>query len=499
MKRNKFSLSHTRLLSCDMGELIPIGLTEVLPGDTIQQASTCLVRLAPMLAPIMHQVNVHIAHFFVPHRLVWSGWENFITGGPDGNNTDTPPYAVLPAGPQAGQIYDYMGVPPVTNASVNVSALPGRGYNLIWNEWYRDQDLQTARIVNLTSGNDSSFIGQLARVNWEKDYFTSARPWEQKGPTVTIPLGTTAPIVVKGPLPVGAQLVKTNTNNTGVGALSPAALFGTNASSQLQRDDTDVNVFIDVSPSHYVDLQNASAVTVNILRQALAIQRFEEARARYGSRYTEYLRYLGVRSSDARLQKPEYLGGGRYPIQISEVLSSQTGVAGEPLGTMGGHGIGAARSARFRRFFEEHGFIHSLMSIRPKAIYQDGLHRHWTRWTKEDYFQKELQHIGQQKVLNKEVWFQTSAPDGVFGYQDRYDEYRSHPSTVHGEFRTSLLNFWHLARTFAAQPALNNTFVTCTPTEVPFAVPSKDVAQVMVRNSIQARRIVSKTGSSFIL
>jgi len=249
-------------------------------------------------------------------------------------------------------------------------------------------------------------------------------------------------------------------------------------------------------PQVYADLSDASAVTVNILREALALQRFEEARARYGSRYVEYLRYLGVRSSDARLQRPEYLGGGRQSIQFSEVLQTAEGT--DPVGELRGHGIGTLRSNRYRRFFEEHGYIVTCLSVRPKTIYAQGLARHFNRRVKEDFWQRELQHIGQQEILNKEVYAAAASPNNTFGYQDRYDEYRRTESTIAGEYRSSLLDFWHMARIFASEPALNADFVKCVPTERNFAVPSQDVLYVMAKHSIQARRLVAASGQSFI-
>lgn len=487
MKRSKFSLSNTHLLSCDMGELIPVGLTEVLPGDSIQQNTTCMVRFAPMLAPVMHPVHVQLAHWFVPHRLVWDDWENFITGGPTG--TDASVFPTIPvASAGIGTLTDYFGLP--VSIALSVSALPYRGYALIFNEWYRDQDLTTALPIQTTSGVDNITSQQLQNVAWEKDYYTSARPWEQKGPTITLPLGTTAPIVKVADVTVQkVRRIDTDApvaNNT---------TLESDTAGNIQTTTGSVDVWVDVSTSHVTDLTGASAVTVRALREAMALQRFEEARARFGSRYVEYLRYLGVKSSDARLQRPEFLGGGRYPVQFSEVLQTAEGT--DPVGQLAGHGIGVARSNRYRRFFEEHGYIFTLMSVKPKAIYQNGMPRTWNRRTKEDFFQKELQHIGQQAIKNKEVYGAHSLPDGTFGYQDRYDEYRQGESRVCGEFRNTL-NFWHFARAFASNPALNDTFIKCVPTEAPFAVPSADVLQVMVKNSIQARRIVASSGKSFI-
>lgn len=244
-----------------------------------------------------------------------------------------------------------------------------------------------------------------------------------------------------------------------------------------------------------------TAANINDLRLAFALQRYEEARARYGSRYTEYLRYLDVRSSDARLQRPEYLGGGRQTIQFSEVLQTGVTTSGddtEGVGNLRGHGIAAVRSNRYRRFFEEHGYVITLLSVLPKTIYVQGLHRTFNRRTKEDFWQKELQHIGQQEVLNKELYAPHASPDGVFGYQDRYDEYRRTPSRVSGEFRSTELDYWHMARLFDSDPTLNASFVTSDPTKRVNAVQTNDVLWMMINHSMQARRLVASKGTAFI-
>lgn len=495
MKRSKHSLSNYKLLSCDLGELVPIGITEVLAGDSIQQSTNALIRAAPLLAPVMHPVNVSISHWFVPHRLIWEDWESFITGGPDGMDASVFPTIAMPAvtGATVGSLADYFGVPTGV-ANLAVSALPFRAYALIFNEWFRDQDLVTKLTIDETSGVDTTTNTALQNAAWEKDYFTSSRPWEQKGPSITVPLGTSAPVKglginVSDNTPGGSTA---DTKESGGGTVSYTTPWSSGSDTfRMKVQDISGTNYPDVT----TDLTNASAVTVNVLREALALQRYEEARARYGSRYTEYLRYLGVRSSDARLQRPEYLGGGKETIQFSEVL--QTGEGTDPVGTLRGHGISSMRSNRYRRFFEEHGYVITLLTARPKTIYANGLARHWNRRTKEDFWQKELEHIGQQPVLNKEVYAAHATPDGTFGYQDRYDEYRRTFSTIAGEFRTTL-DYWHFARQFGSTPALNADFVKCVPTEEPFAVPSEDVLQIMARHSIQARRLVCATGNSFI-
>lgn len=490
MKRSKFSLSHYKLLTCDMGELVPIGLTEVLPGDTLQQSTSLLVRVSPLLAPVMHPVQVRIHHWFVPHRLVWSNWESFITGGPDGmDNTSHPTCSATWV---EGELSDYLGVPPSVGAE-EVSALPFRGYSLIWNEWYRDQDLQTALVVNKGDGADATTNRTLQNVAWEKDYFTSSRPWTQKGPEVTVPLGGVIDINSTGFSPKFTNAQFTNQPLTMLDSPGNPGEWRVGVTGASAVGD----LVFGTPTGLEADLSSATIVGVNDLRQAFALQRYEEARARYGSRYTEYLRYLGVRSSDARLQRPEYLGGGKQTIQFSEVLQTGPDTSDEGVANLKGHGIGAVRSNRYRRFFEEHGYIFSLMSVKPKTMYAQGLARTWNRRTKEDYFQRELQHIGQQEVLNKELYIDHASPNAVFGYQDRYDEYRRSESGIAGDFR-STLDFWHYARIFGSAPALNADFVKSVPTKRVNAVNTEDVLWVMANHSIQARRLVSGSTRSFI-
>lgn len=489
MKRSKFSLSHYKLLSANMGDLIPIGLTEVLPGDSLQQATSLLLRCSPLLAPVMHPVHVRIHHWFVPHRLVWDSWEDFITGGPDGMNASQHPfYTAVPA---EGSLQDYYGIPPGAQGP-DYSMLPFRGYNLIFNEFYRDQDLVPELAISKGSGFDNTTTIALQKVAWEKDYFTSARPWTQKGPDVSLPLGTFAPVVTTG----GAVNMTDSAGNFNISRTTVDTNTGILRASPNTSAAPDFASFLNPTGLQ-ADLTNATAANINDIRRAFALQRYEEARARYGSRYTEYLRYLGVRSSDARLQRPEYLGGGKQTIQFSEVLRTGSESTADNIGELFGHGISAMRSNRYRRFFEEHGFVHTLLSIRPKTMYVQGQARHWNRKTKEDYFQKELQHIGQQEVLQREVYAPSATPNAVFGYQDRYDEYRRAESSIAGNFR-STLDFWHYARIFAADPVLNGSFVTCDATKRPNAVPTEDVLWIMANHSIQARRMVAASGSSHI-
>lgn len=490
MKRSKFSLSNYKLCTMPMGKLVPIGLQEILPGDSIQAATSALLRVIPLAAPVMHPVRVRIHHWFVPHRLVWEDWEDFITGGPDGFDDSAFPvkdgHYTTP-----GDLLDYLGIPPSIGVGRMVSVLPLRGYQLIYNNFYRDQDLMAAAAISLSSGTDNTTSATLQNVAWEKDYFTSARPWVQKGPDITIPLASTAPVEGTGQ----------PTWNVGIGPGASSPLYwgaGTDNVKWNQSNPGANQAAAWVDPALQVDLSAATSVGINALRQAFALQRFEEARARYGSRYTEYLRYLGVRSSDARLQRPEYLGGGKQTIQFSEVL--QTGVDAEDsgVGNLTGHGIAAMRSNRFRRFFEEHGYMFTLCSVLPKTMYAQGIPRTWNRRIKEDFFQRELQHIGQQPILNRELYAPGASPEGIFGYQDRYDEYRRSESSVAGAMRDSL-DFWHYARIFESAPTLNGSFVTANPTTRVYQVTEgADPLICMFNHSIQARRLVAGSGKSFI-
>lgn len=509
MKRSKFSLSHYKLLTCKMGQLIPVAWFEALPGDTIQQATSALIRCAPLVTPVMHPVHVRFHHWFVPNRLLWTNWQNFITGGPDGLNASAHPY-FSSSNTTASTLLDYLGVPTSgLGGATKFNALPLRAYANIWNEYYRDEDLQTALTVAQTDGLDNTTATTLQNISWEKDYLTSSRPWILKGSSVTMPISGTAPISGLGI--VATTGAATSTDYTGVTSAydktaQPAwRSTGSNPGLGILAQSNAVPGSGN-RPQIFADLSAATGIDINTVRHAFALQRFEEARARYGSRYTEYLRYLGVRSSDARLQRPEYLGGGRQTIQFSEVLQTggtstgtQTGV-----GNLAGHGITAMRTNRYRRFFEEHGIVMTLMSVRPRTMYSQRVRRAFIRsvdstlagttGSKEDYWQRELQHIGQQGINGLETDAQVGGST-IFGYQDRYDEYRREESSVAGAFR-SVLDTWHLSREFGSAPSLNSTFVSCVPSTRVFADTSNDNLYVMANHSIQARRLVAREGTS---
>lgn len=427
-------------------------------------------------------MTVRIHHFFVPHRLVWDGFEDFITGGPDGTDASTPPTIQTSSDPNT--VLNYYGLPLVDG--VDVSALPVRGYNAIFNEYYRDQDLVAEKDQEDTS---------IHRCAWEKDYFTSARPWPQKGPGVTIPLGGPAPVYGLG---------YSETDGTG------KTITRTSSGSAMPPGDAR-EAYVEYSVGHVprdfpmvtASLAEATGIEITELRRALAVQRYQEARARYGSRYVEYLRYLGVKGADGRLDRPEYLGGGRARVNVSEVLQTAPETLSGPgteygVGDMYGHGIAALRSNRYRRFFDEHGYVHSLLSVRPKSIYMHGIERHWLRKDKEDFFQKELVHIGQQPILDNELYADPANGESVFGYQDRYREYREQPSLITGEFRDTL-NYWHLGRDFEDSPVLNQSFVECNPSKRIFNEQTHDSLWVMIQHSLVARRLVPRGAAARII
>lgn len=493
MKRSKHNLSCYKLASMDMGKLYPIHCQEVLPGDTIQQATSALIRLAPMLAPVMHPVKVHIHHFFVPYRLIWDDWEDFITKGRDGLQAPAYPTTEVSVAFQAGDLGTFLGLPngltlTAANSRGPVSALPFRAYWTIWNEYYRDNQIIAPAAVDTGSGADTTTdLYNQAYVAWEKDPMTVIRPDPQLGPDITIPFDTPSVSYVPNTENNNPMIARAAVNDAIVnGAPGGVDIAATGA---LEYAPNDVDIFID--PNGRLKVNPGS---INELREAFAMQRWEEARNRWGSRYTEYLRYLGVRSSDARLQRPEYLGGGKQTIQFSEVLATAETGTSVDVGDLKGHGIASLRSNRYRRFFEEHGLIMTMMYIRPKTMYVQGIPRLFTKTTPEEYWQKELQFIGDETVYNKEVYAGDTAPADVFGYRPRYEDYRHNISSVAGEMATTL-NYWHMARIFAGDVAINEDFIKCNPTTRIFASTSTDPIYVMANHSIQARRLIAQSGT----
>lgn len=507
MKRNKFGLSHYKLLSCKAGQLVPVMCMDVLPGDTFRLSSSSLVRVAPLVHPVMHPTHISYRWFYVPKRITQTNFaDKFITGGTDGEgNGSTWSYVTIPGGGYAvGSLADHLGVPTGQGATIKIDAGKFRAYQMIRNEYFRDKQLQTEAVVSKADGNDTTTSLTLQSVNWEKDYLTSARLDAQLGPDVTIDIGGTAPVVGNGTAFTLSQggTGRKNFNFRGQAATVGPADFanynygGTGTSIATNAADSMFRFASNDTTGLVADLSAVTGISINQIREAFAQQSFQEHRSRFGDTYVEYLRYLGLHCSDARLQLPEYLGGYSSTIQFSEVLSNN-GATGGNLGALGGHGIAAGRSNTIQRYFEEHGYLICVAYVRPKTVYMNSLHRSWSREFKEDYWQKEYEHTGQQEVKNKEVYLGRTTPEGTFGYQDVYDEYRHMESYVSGEFRSTLKD-WNLARIIDSdgEATLDSAFVTADPRTDIYAAPSADNLYMMCSHRVKARRLLSKTGWS---
>lgn len=497
-KSSTFDLSHQKKLSGKMGELIPIFCAETVPGDEFKINTAQLLRMAPMLAPIFHQITVYQHFFFVPNRLLWDNWEGFITGGEDGNNSSVWPNVEFSSSTAiVGNLSDYMGIPDNFGYTANVSALPFAAYGTIYNEYYRDENLVTKKdykCVDGTQGTTSDLTllsrGVCLKRAWQHDYFTSALPWTQKGPEATIPLGTSAPITfteIQGDEVHAGGVGWTTGNYYDLEAYADSSQQG-----RLFADlggGTRRSASIDNSANLSTDLSAATAATINDLRSAFRLQEWLEKNARGGSRYIEsILSHFGVRSSDARLQRPEFLGGGSVPIQVSEVLqTAPASGTSTPLAEMAGHGIAVGSNSNIEYRCEEHGFIMGIMSIMPKTAYQDGLPRMFSREDRFDYFWPEFAHLGEQEVYLKEIYTNTTTPDNTFGYVPRYAEYKYMNDSVHGELKTTL-DFWHLGRKFATAPALNQTFIECDPSDRIFAVTGQEHIYAIINHKVLAKR-----------
>ena len=510
---NKFNLSHTHTTTGDMGYLMPVDCLEVLPGDIFRIRNEYLVRFLATIAPVMHIFNVDIRWWFCPTRLVWKNWQDFITGGEDGQNASVLPYFTSPSstGYAAGSLMNRLGVPAGV-ANLKVSALPARVYALIYNEHYRNEWLQDPLPLSLDDGADTTTNTALQKTLWERDYFTQAQPSPQKGSGVSIPLGGTAPVSVYGSgFSIGFtdgtnNLGFTLTNNQDNGeVLGPAGFYRTNGVGLGGASGSAGNVAIGLSTNPdrsgiigTADLSSATAVTINALRQASAIQQFQEANALTGSRYAEFIpAQYGVYCPDASLQRPDYVGGMTSPMVISEVLQTSASNANSPQGNMAGHGVSAGVSSEIRFRANEFGYLMCLMSIRPKTGYFQGLPKFLQRETRYDYAIPLLAHIGPQAIKNSEIYAQgTAADNDTWGYTLQYDDYRFVPNIVTGQM-VDTLNYWTAARKFDALPNLNDSFVACTPTTDIFAVEEQDKSDhlvIQVAHHISALRPLPKQG-----
>lgn len=477
-----------------MGELIPAYVQELLPGDTVRQQSSFLIRCGVVpLSPIMHPVMFRAHIFDVPYRLIWEGFGEFITGfDADGTaDTQTHPYISLNTDiVSESSIYDYMGVPVIdyTGKGMKVSALPFRAYNLIYNNFYRDSQLVSELTVDTSDGADSTSYA-IKKVAWEKDFLTTARPYPQMGTEITVPLGTTAPVIGIGQ--AGSQAYTTGPSGTVYESDLGSRTYDFYNATTLTYEGTAASGGY---PKILADLSEATGIPVNTLREYMALQRYAENLNERGHRYVEYLNWaFGIKGKADWL--PEYVSGGKKVLNWSEVLSTGGPDDGSnsPVGSLRGHGIGALRSRRSVKFIKEHTIRLCLVSMVPKAIYADGIPRMFLREDKEDYFTKELELIGDRAIENQEVYADHTTPAGTFGYQNRYDSYRtgSMLNRISGEFQ-STLNYWHYARMFSGDPSLNETFITCNPTKRQYADNTSDTFQVLSNHSVQARRQVAK-------
>jgi len=480
--RSRFDRSHGYKTTFDSGFLVPIYCDEALPGDTFNLRCTTFARLSTPLHPFMDNMFADVFFFAVPYRLVWSHFVNFF--GEQANPADSTSFLVpqfTAHKPVSGSLSDYMGLPvdgtaPVLAGNITYNSLHHRAYNLIWNQWFRDQNLQNSVTVDLGDGPDNINNYVLLRRGKRHDYFTSALPWPQKGVAVSIPLGTSA--IVK----TSASQLYTGTQaglqmlTTGGAAPGPSVSLATGAAgstSGIGQTATAGVVNAQLYPANlYADLSTATAATINSLRQAFQIQKIYERDARGGTRYTELIQsHFGVVSPDARLQRPEYLGGGSAPINTNPIAQTMaTGATGTstPQGNLAAMGTFSHNGYGFTKSFTEHCLLLGLIHVRADLNYQQGMNKMWTRQTRFDYYWPALAHIGEQAVLNQEIYMVgTGAQDtAVFGYQERYAEYRYKPSIITGQFRSTFattLDSWHLAQNFAALPALNSSFIQDTP------------------------------------
>lgn len=463
--KNVFDLSHDVKLSCNMGQLVPTMCLEAVPGDKFNISCESLLRFAPLVSPVMHRMDVTMHYFFVPNRILWPNWEKFITNTPDPITQLLPAPPTIPImadGTNYTALCDYMGIPQVPAGALIdevVSALPFAAYQKIYSEYYRDQNLSDETYIPLTDGNNwptNTEVIQMRRRCWEHDYFTSALPFAQKGQGVSIPIGSFDDVnVYLNDTPQGDATVLDGTPSDVTVEKNPDAIVGTINAGGLFAQTSELGV---------------SSSSINDLRRAFRLQEWLEKAARGGSRYIEsILSHFGVKSSDKRLQRPEYITGTKSPVVISEVLNTSD-TTNAPQGNMAGHAVSVTGGKYGNYYCEEHGYIIGIMSVLPKTAYQDGIAKHFLKTDPFDFYWPSFANIGEQPVQNREIYaFQGGNGSDTFGYVPRYAEYKYMPSRVAGEFRDSL-DHWHMGRKFDIPPVLDELFVMSDPTERIFAV-----------------------------
>lgn len=579
MKKSKFNLSYLNSTTGNAGYLIPFLLQPTLPNDTFRISLSSFIRAQPMVAPLMHEVKFYTQYWFVPNRIIWDDWEQFITGG--GDLTASPAFPVLKAGTkfEVGSLGDYFGFP--TGVDVGgISVLPFRAYAEIWNMRYRDEDLQSEIGISYASGEDNATSLKLMSPSWKRDYFTTARAFTQRGPQIAVPVGSGTGTVTKygawsfntgvyksksitpnipaanimppdTPMPLTAievtsgSFVYTNDNKelkfTGslrlvygvtiqdlnsvtivfdMTSANPASMplqdspytdnlnqfsgFEPVNSQDIGANLTSVSISLNQSKSYspYVSTSNTlGSISIRDLRASSALQRYAERSLEWGNRYEEFIqREFGIKPRDSRIQRPEYLGGGSGTLQISEVLQTAEG-QDTGVGTMRGHGIAGVSQRPIKFRAPEHGIIIGLISIRPKPVYTQGVPREFLKKSRLDFFTPELANIGMQEVLERELYFTPTNGNSIFGYSDRYAEYRYNQPKVTGEFRSTLA-FWNMARQFDSPPVLNSSFIDMSSSQKafyrPFSSQTTHQYLMMLRNNIKAYRPVPKRARNIL-